>query len=131
MPLPTVSPAGHCLELGRAPSGAGFYQLHPPPATPKADTEPGAGDSLTSGDAILGVCSDKWAFVATKATDGIGITGHLISTHNSRRYARLRLNGAALVNARLTDETLTVSDNRGRVVVLSLEDGSVLRNLRV
>jgi hypothetical protein len=45
--------------------------------------------------------------------------------------ASLLLSGTLLANLRLTRDALTVCDDRGRVVVVSLEDGRVLRSLRV
>jgi hypothetical protein len=49
----------------------------------------------------------------------------------NRLRAELLLNGSATPVVRLTDKTLCVADERGRVYVIDLDSGRVLRNIRL
>ncbi len=48
-----------------------------------------------------------------------------------RQRAHLRLDGASEVAVRICGTRLAVGDDRGRVLVLDLEEGALLRDLRV
>ena len=55
----------------------------------------------------------------------------LAHTATPKLFARLYLDGAANLAVRLADFTLTTADDRGRVAVLDLRTGTLLRDLRV
>lgn len=49
----------------------------------------------------------------------------------ARTFLRLHLDGAQRVALRLTDTELTAADDRGRVVVIDLQRGAIVRDLRI
>jgi hypothetical protein len=55
----------------------------------------------------------------------------LAHTTSPKLIARLTFEGAARVATRLADFTHTAADDRGRVAVLDLRTGTLLRDLRV
>lgn len=55
----------------------------------------------------------------------------LVESSTARTLLGVQLSGAASASVRLRDEALTIADDRGRVIVLDLATGALVRNLRV
>jgi hypothetical protein len=68
------------------------------------------------------------AIVNRRAHTGLTVTCSHVTTH--RALATFRLDGAEAATARLTDRLLTISDDRGRVIVFDIERGVLRRDLR-
>jgi hypothetical protein len=59
------------------------------------------------------------------------ITVRVINLQSKDITAQMSLVGANQVSTRLTENTLTVADNLGRVVVIDLRRNCTIRNFRV
>jgi serine/threonine protein phosphatase PrpC len=75
------------------------------------------------------VLSERWAAFPCATPDGRGLALFDIAEGLPRAHVGLR--GASIAAARLQAERLVVCDDRGRVLVISLEDGEVVQELRV
>jgi hypothetical protein len=78
---------------------------------------------------MVGLTRD-WIVLACPPENG-GSTATLLDRRTLAPKLRVRLSAAAQVHARVTQETMTLADDRGRVIVVDLVDGLVLRDLRV
>jgi hypothetical protein len=77
----------------------------------------------------LGVAlSEEWIAITRPAA--AGVTCWIASMEKRRLRAELYLEGARSARLRLHPEHLTLCDDRGRVLVLELSQGQLLRNLR-
>lgn len=125
-----VSPEGVVGTLSWRPMEDGTEVLRctlsPPPDKPK-----GYGRIIQMvGDTPLHcTLGDEWVTTTTRTTEGVCCL--LQARGQLSGSAFLRLNGANHVSARLTPHTLTLCDDLGRLLVLSLTDGTLLRNLRL
>jgi hypothetical protein len=92
----------------------------PRPRPPAIDHAPAFGLEIR-GDLVV---------VAQFARSGVTMT--VASPHARRRIARLQLDGAFAVRMRLGEAwTLTVADDRGRVIVVDLLRAALRRDLRI
>jgi hypothetical protein len=119
--LVALSPDG---TLAEAAGGAGRKTaLHLNGAASFAVALPGPGKPVapaTAGD---------WAALPVHSADEIVV--HLIHLPGQAVRAAIALNGASRVTLRLTPQSLALADDRGRVMVLDLENGQVRRDFRV
>jgi hypothetical protein len=72
---------------------------------------------------------DNW--VAAAITEENGISLLIVHTRNTKILANVILDGAKRVSARITLPYITFCDDRGRLLVLDVTSGSLVRNLRV
>ncbi|HZS05961.1 MAG TPA: bpX6 domain-containing protein [Blastocatellia bacterium] len=70
-------------------------------------------------------------WIAATVTDAAGTRVLLIETSTGKEKAVINLSGSQNVCLRPQSETLTMADDRGRILVLQLSDGQLLRNLRL
>jgi hypothetical protein len=70
-----------------------------------------------------------WLAAVIRGADALRV--YLVHLPSVAVRAAITLGRAERASLRLTDETLTVADDRGRVLVLDLEHGQVRRNLRL
>jgi hypothetical protein len=70
-----------------------------------------------------------WAALPVHRPEAILV--HLIHLPSATVRAEVALNRAEQVSLRLTPRSLAVADDRGRVLVLDLEQGQVRRDFRV
>jgi hypothetical protein len=69
--------------------------------------------------------------VASPVYEGGGARVRLFDLKPGRVIAEMSLAGASRVSTKLTEKTLTVADDCGRVLVLDHERNCLIRNLRV
>jgi hypothetical protein len=72
---------------------------------------------------------DGW--IACAAADATGIRVRLLDEQELVTRAEVTMSGAKRASVRLGDDALTIADDRGRVFVLDLAYGGLLRDLRV
>jgi hypothetical protein len=72
---------------------------------------------------------DAWVACAVWHPDRIEV--HLIDESHLFRRALLTLAGAKTASLRLSDDALTIADDRGRVLVVDLDHGGLIHDLRV
>ena len=70
-----------------------------------------------------------WAAIPFAKPDGVEV--QVVDTDAMVVRAVVRLDGAESVRARLQGRTLTLVDDRGRVLVLDLECGELVQSLRL
>jgi hypothetical protein len=120
-PITALSPEG---TLAEAFGGAGRKTaLHIQGASRFAVTLPSHG--RPAGPALAG----DWAALPVHTPEAVTI--HLIHLPGETVRAEIVLNGAARATLRLTPQSLTLADDRGRVMVLDLEHGQVRRDFRI
>ncbi|BDI29531.1 hypothetical protein CCAX7_15820 [Capsulimonas corticalis] len=73
--------------------------------------------------------SDEW-IVASTSTEN-GVCCRLLDTKTLTVRLRIHLNGAKTVSARVGLENVTIGDDRGRLLVVDLRRGDLVRDLRV
>ncbi len=84
---------------------------------------------LGTGKAAKPATAGDWAAVPVRKPEAIVV--HLVHLPSATVRAEVVLNHTAQVALRLTPRCLTLADDRGRVVVLDLEQGQVRRDFRV
>jgi hypothetical protein len=130
LPTPVVCAAGHCAEFARTQNSAGESVLEYRIFNPTTSDREGPRRLAAYGEPLLVTRSANWSFFATRTP--VGITGELLPFRSDDPVVlQLDLQSAARLSARLSEATLTLSDDRGRLLVISLSDGTLLRNLRV
>ncbi|HEV8580688.1 MAG TPA: hypothetical protein VGX68_16605 [Thermoanaerobaculia bacterium] len=120
-PLMALSPEGMLVETF---GGSGRrIVLHVQGASRFAVTLRGQGKPAEP--AVAG----DWAALPVHTPEAILI--HLVHLPSAAVRAEIALDRAAQVTLRLTPQSLTLADDRGRVMVLDLENGQVRRDFRV
>jgi hypothetical protein len=71
----------------------------------------------------------RWVVSSVLATDVVRVG--VIDLQSKDVTAQLFLAGANQVSTRLTENTLTVADNLGRVIVIDLRRNCSIRNFRI
>jgi hypothetical protein len=141
-----VSPTGTVLDLERADPGSGFppmgqltlwrggpgsYVLTRAPLTRRsAQLWEGVPSHLpVLLPALSPAVSEEWA--AGLFPQAGGVLCRLVDLAALKTRAIFELEGATTASARLTDEHLTLTDDLGRLLVLDLRHGRLLRNTRI
>lgn len=75
------------------------------------------------------ILRDAWVACAVRHRDRVEV--HLIDEAQLFRRALITLGGAMRASLRLSDDALTIADNRGRVLVIDLAHGGLIHDLRV
>jgi hypothetical protein len=86
------------------------------------------GPQASPADSTLKV-TKSWAAAATARNGGAQVV--LVNLATGACALRVELEGAVRVGLRLDAEQLVIADDRGRVRVLALDDGRILRDLRL
>ena len=109
--------------LAEAPGGAGrtVFHVHGDSSVEVPLSGPGKpGEPAVAGD---------WAALPILTSEAVLV--RLIHLPSAAVRAEVALDRAARVTLRLTAQSLTLADDRGRVMVLDLENGQVRRDFRV
>jgi len=85
------------------------------------------GSELSGGPVLE--ANERW--LALALADAAGLAVLLLDAAGLARRMMIRLEGARHVGLRFQEDTLTVSDDRGRVLVVELAYGGLARDLRV
>lgn len=131
-----VAPGGATAELQvhKAPTESGQMQ-NIPPADDLVQLQVNAGtpfsDSFYSPQAqpMQPILTEAWVAVPFRFADGVCV--RLYDRFQGKHRATLTLKGASVLNARLNDTHLTAADDRGRLLVLDLTLGKLIRDLRI
>ena len=75
--------------------------------------------------------TEKWALTVTSEYNAFCCQLFAVSNRMSEASAQITVAGSARLATRLNEQTLTLADDSGRLLVLSLTDGTLLRNLRL
>jgi hypothetical protein len=75
------------------------------------------------------ILSAEWIVLITRQADGIHCRA--LARKALQLHAEVSLDGATGVSARITGSYLTIADDRGRLLVIDLDRGELLRNQRV
>jgi hypothetical protein len=78
---------------------------------------------------MVGLTRD-WIALACPPENG-GSTATLLDRRTLVPKLRVRLRSATTIRARVTQQAMTLADDRGRVIVIDIVDGLVLRDLRI
>ncbi|HEY0073799.1 MAG TPA: hypothetical protein VGB77_06830, partial [Abditibacteriaceae bacterium] len=73
----------------------------------------------------------QWWLAFTAHSEDKVLTGYLLDRETAKERLRLSLQGAQYVQARFGDRHLTICDNRGRLLILDLERGTLEKNFRL
>jgi hypothetical protein len=73
----------------------------------------------------------QWWLAFTAHSEDKVLTGYLLNRETAKQRLRLSLHGAQYVQARFSDRHLTICDNRGRLLILDLERGTLEKNFRL
>ena len=81
--------------------------------------------------AVAHAVSTRGGWIACAVHTAAGIEIQLVDEAGLAARAQIALGGATRAALRLSDDTLTIADDRGRVLVVDLAYGSVVQDLRV
>jgi hypothetical protein len=88
-----------------------------------------SAERSTTGQSLQLHVTKTWAAAATPAPDGTQV--HLVNLDTGVAAVRLELPGEPKVRMRLDADQLLIADDHGRVRVISLDNGSILRDARL
>jgi hypothetical protein len=121
---PAVTASGRVIDLEAINEDATVFSLRPPPDEREIKGGyriPGIPFRLAVGETLAAVP------YASEGCCGVDV----IDLHEGSVRARFVLGGARRACARMQGQALVLGDDRGRILVLDLESGQLLRDLRV
>ena len=123
-----LSESGHCVVVAattRDPSGRATRLMVFPGHNWESLGPPAATEA---GGAVLRMARD-WFVVAHRAPDALRL--ELLGRPQNLARLTMSLAGSSRANVRLSGHTLTVADDRGRLIAIDLVHGRLLRDLRL